>query len=351
MLSPLFIGSGERLTPMEYILDGSAVHVPSIPDMVEAFAGDWRRGLMDDFQRFITSPDPKQQLGDFTRKWNFQMNPPPDWVRYTVRAQPGFQKINALLTFVRDPEGMAYIPGSSVKGALRTALIARRMTDRDADALRRELETYPGCRRASAVEQVLRVLAFNLDREKRVKNDAVNDLLRAVEISDSAPFPAEALTACRRHWLSARGDDQGGRSPVFMECLRPGFETAFYVTVDHSLWPGGEDALGCLRDALTEWNDLCRRAHEAYFEAHLAPTAPVRGAPIVLGGGTGFQRKSLVYRTGAYPEEAARLAHQTLKSQFPNTYKPRDAETAPYMFKAAAYQGRLYPMGACDLRL
>ena len=69
------------------------------------------------------------------------------------------------------------------------------------------------------------------------------------------------------------------------------------------------------------------------------------------GGGTGFQRKSLVYRTGAYPEEAARLAHQTLKSQFPNTYKPRDAETAPYKFKAAAYQGRLYPMGACDLRL
>ena len=79
--------------------------------------------------------------------------------------------------------------------------------------------------------------------------------------------------------------------------------------------------------------------------------------PVSLGGGTGFQRKSLIYRTKPYPEEAAQLAHEALRAQFTQrngrcTYKPpRGARTAPYMFKAASYEGQLYPMGICELML
>lgn len=341
--SPLFIGSGGKLTGMEFILDRGMVLVPDLSALLTALANDYRRGMLKDFENFLLQPGQRKQLGEFLKRWNYPLDPLPAWVRYTLRAQSGFDGINTLLTFIRDPDGRAYIPGSSIKGALRTALIAARMGEADKSALRRELTTDPKSRRASAVENVLRVLNCN---EKR-PTDAVNDLLKAVEISDSAPFPAEALTVCRRHWLSEAGDIGDGKSPVFMECLRPGSETGFYLTIDHSLWPDGEDALATLRDALTDWDALIRDAYESAFT--FSDAGPMEGVPIVLGGGTGFQRKSLVYKTSDYPEDAAALAHSVLSVQF-KTYKPKGARAAPYKFKTARYEGRDCAMGVCDLR-
>ena len=355
--SPLYIGSGQKLTAKECILDARrhVVHIPSLPDMLDAFLNARQKGLANAYMRFMTDPAQKR-LADFLETRNIPLDPPPAWVRYSLDAQTDFDKMNGLLTFMRDPEGMAYIPGSSLKGALRTALIAARMGEADKAALWRELEENPRNRRASVVERTLRVLPFKLDRDGgRPVNDAVNDLLRAVQISDSAPFPADALTVCRRWWLALDGEERGGRSPVFMECVRPGTQTTLYLTVDRSLWPAGEEPLACLRRALEDWDALCRTAHEGHFASLLADTACTEGVPVSLGGGTGFQRKSLVYRTKSNAGEAAQLAHRVLREQFTqrngrSTYVPRGARVAPYMFKAASYEGLLYPMGACELR-
>ncbi len=354
--SPLYIGSGEKLTAMEYILDNGVVYVPSISEMIDDFSHAWQRGLMDDFMRFISAPGRQKQLASFLRERRISLNPQPSWVRYTLRAQRDFSSMNTLLTFMRNSDGEAYIPGSSVKGALRTALIAARMNDADKRRLRDELVSNPTGRRASAVEETLRVLPCRLDRDGIAPNrkDAVNDLLKSVEISDSMPFAPESLTVCRRHWLSAAGEDRPGKAPIFMECLRPGAGTAFYMTVDRSLWPEGEDALSTIRDALTEWDALCHRAVDDHFARSLAETGTMKGAPIVLGGGTGFQRKSLVYKTSAYPEDAAQLAHEVLRRQFTRgtrcSYKPpQGAKTAPYMYKAARYEGEYWPLGVCEL--
>lgn len=349
--SPLYIGSGEKLKAKELILDGrrQRMLIPSIPGMTDALLNSWQRGLSDDFIRFMMDARQKR-LADFLVDHGIPLDPPPAWVKYAVHTQPDIAGMNTLLAFVKNADGMAYIPGSSIKGALRTALIAARITDADRNDLRRELEQNPKNRRASVVERVLRTLPNSRDRDGRIKNDAVNDLLRALEVSDSVPFPEGALTVCRRHWLSADGEDRPTRSPVFMECVSPGAVTCFYLTIDHSQWPAGEDPLAVIRGALADWDDLCRMAHEQYFEDELADTGVQKGAPITLGGGTGFQRKSLVYRTRNFPEEAAQLAHSTLRVQFQRTYKPpRSAKTAPYMFKAASFGGRLYPMGRCDM--
>ena len=352
--SPLYIGSGVKLSPMEYIMENNTLYVPSMPDMIEAFANDWRRGLVEDFQDFALNPRRGGKLGDFIRKWSISMKPLPPWIRYTVSA-PGYDRANTLLTFIRNPEGQAYIPGSSIKGALRTALIAARLGERDKAGLRSELETNPTARYPSAVEKVLRTLRLSIDKDGNTTGNAVNDLLRAVEISDSAPYPSDSMTVCRRYWLSEKGDAKQGQSPVFMECLRPGSRTAFYLTVDQSLWPAGKEALSTLRDALDEWDELCKRVHDSHFGQYLEAVRTGEGTPIVLGGGTGFHRKSLVYRISGNQNENVALAHRVLERQFTrrngSTYKPRGAKTAPYRFKAARFDGLLYPMGVCSIRL
>ena len=355
--SPLYIGSGEKLSAMEYILDDrGTVHIPSVPDMVDAFSNAWQRGLSEDFLRFVMSPGKGKQLSDFIRQRRIALEPLPKWVRYSVKAQRDIRGMNTFLTFIKNPDGQAYIPGSSIKGALRTALIAARMGDSDKAALVRELNNNPSARWADYIEQILRVLPLKLDRQDQLdRKNAANDLLKTIEISDSVPFPADALTVCRRHWLSADGEERQSRSPIYMECLRPGVQTHFYLTIDHSLWPVNEDAVTTLRQALCEWDALCRRVHQDYFERSLVDVGPFEGAPVVLGGGTGFHRKSLVYKTSAYPEQAAQLAHEVLRRQFTTkrgcTYKPHGARTAPYLFKTARFDGEYYPMGVCELHL
>ena len=350
--SPLYIGSGEKLTAKEFILDNARhiVHVPSMPDMVNAFLNARQRGLSEEFIRFMTDANQKR-LADFLTRRGIPLNPPPAWVRYSIQAQPEFAGMNGLLTFIKNADGEAYIPGSSLKGAVRTALIAARMDGSDKESLWSLLDNR-GDRDKYSVENVLRVLACKPDRQ----DNAVNDLLRAVEISDSAPFRPEDMTVCRRHWLPSDGEERASRSPVFMECVRPDAQTSFYLTIDHSLWPAGEDALETIKKALCDWESLCYIAGETHFARLLADTSCTEGAPIVLGGGTGFQRKSLIYRTRDYPEQVAPLVHDVLRRQFTRgtrcTYKPpKTAKTAPYMFKAAGYGGKLYPMGVCELSL
>ena len=358
---PLYIGSGEKLTAKEFILDNARhiVHVPSMPDMVNAFLTARQRSLQEDYIRFMTDANQKR-LADFLTRHAIPFNPPPAWVRYSIQAQPEFTAMNGLSTFVKDAEGRAYIPGSSIKGAMRTALIAARMDETAKNALWRELEANHGDRHESFAEQTMRTLdctPWKINKQTGLpEKDAVNDLLRALEISDSSPFRPEDMTVCRRHWLPADGEERVSRSPVFMECARPGAQAMFYLTIDHSLWPAGEDAVKTIAAALCDWESLCYIAGEKHFARLLADTACVEGAPIVLGGGTGFQRKSLVYRTRPYPEQAADLVHDVLRKQFTRrtgcTYKPpENAKTAPYMFKAAGYDGKLYPMGVCELSL
>lgn len=348
--SPLFIGSGVKLSPLEYILDGGTVYVPSIPDMLDAFANGWQRGLSDDFMSFITSPGREKKLSAFLRQRRIAMNPTPKWVRYAVRAQSDIAGMNTLLTFTRNPDGMAYIPGSSIKGAIRTALIASRMDARARERLRAELDENPRSRRASAVEELLRVLPCKTDINGNAdRRNAVNDLLRAVSVSDSAPFPPESLTVCQRRWLSADGDARA-KAPVFMECLRPNSVTRFDLTIDHALWPKDRDALAEIQAALRAWDALCHRAFDDHFSDLVHDIDPMQGAPVVLGGGTGFQRKSLVYTTSDDPERSAQLAEKVLRYQF-RTYKPpQTARTAPYKYKAAHYMGADWPMGVCELR-
>lgn len=347
--SPLYIGSGEKLTPMDYILDGGVVYVPSIPDMLDAFANAWQRGLSDDFMNFITLPSREKKLSAFVKQRRIAMKPTPKWVLYTMKAQPDIVNMNTLLTFTRNPDGMAYIPGSSIKGAIRTALISVRMNVWARNRVREEL-TNSQKLHSSAVEELLRVFPCKMSRNGGIdRGNAVNDLLRAIEVSDSAPLPADALTVCQRRWLSPDGDARA-RTPVFMECLRPGAETRFDLTIDHSLWPQGEDALAAIRTALNDWDALCHRAFDDHFASLVHDINSMKGAPVVLGGGTGFQRKSLVYTTSNYPEEAAQLAHSVLRQQF-RTYKPPlNAKTAPYKYKAARFAGEDWPMGVCELR-
>ena len=281
------------------------------------------------------------------------------WVRYTLRTASGdYPAMNTLNCFIKNVQDQPYIPGSSIKGAIRTALLASCSREEGLQSMAYQAEQNPKYRRAGAEEHPLRILRLNTAERKRT--DAVNDLLRALYISDSAVFPLDALIVCKKLELSSNGEVHGtaqgmrsGRTspPLYRECLRPGLSTHFYLTIDKKL-AASQLSPEKITQALEAWYALHRQRYDDQFAWEDVPLEGVTfsGVPIILGGGVGFQSKSLLYRL-ADAEKARAVIHSVLCAQFYKTYKLYSDAPAPYRMKIAQVGDRFYPMGRCSLRV
>ncbi|MBQ9007939.1 MAG: type III-A CRISPR-associated RAMP protein Csm5 [Clostridia bacterium] len=363
ILSPVYIGSSsqEKLSNKECAVDTRAgvVYVPDVQKLVETID---EKGRMKDFEAFLQNNVANkgiQSLFQFLQSMSIPISPKEKWVSYVL--QVGSREIttvNTLSRFVKNAEGMPYIPGSSIKGAIRTALLAEKMSQKDVDTVIEDGRRYPKGRRPGPEENLLRVLRMNTRPNK--EQDAVNDLLRTLEISDSAPFRGEALTVCKKLEFDSDGEIRGnaegnrrGRTspPLFRECLIPGQQTQFYMTLDTRL-TNAPLSVQQIKKALDDWDKIQREyAQEFYIDDIKLDLSSKQGIPITLGGGVGFQSKSLIYKH-AEKKVIREAVEYVLSTQFPRTYKPKYTnDPAPYRLKIATYKGRYYQMGRCSIQV
>ncbi len=108
----------------------------------------------------------------------------PEYFRYTLRGTPALREIREC---IRDAQGRPYIPGSSLKGALRTALL-RGLTDRRTFQ-RGDFGPADGPKEAKQAAQRL--------EQETLGRDPNRDVLRAIQVSDSSAVSTAALTLQR----------------------------------------------------------------------------------------------------------------------------------------------------------
>ena len=76
---------------------------------------------------------------------------------------------------------------------------------------------------------------YTLGRDKETGRNAVNDILGGLRISDSAPLSLEDLTLCQKIDVLRNGNQR--KLPILRECLKPGTELHFTLTIDPKLCP------------------------------------------------------------------------------------------------------------------
>jgi CRISPR-associated protein Csm5 len=157
-----------------------------------------------------------------------------NFFRYVLRGAPRSRKADARLkTFIKDHEDRPYIPGSSLKGALRTALAWRgwdEVLGKNYRVDRRDI----GNSRSWAGQQLER---------KLFGKDPNHDLLRALQVSDlhGNLDPGEALAVVNAQVLT-RGSLQ---SPIELEALLPNRTLTGSITIEDYLFsPQAERELG-----------------------------------------------------------------------------------------------------------
>lgn len=342
-LGPVFIGDGARTGKKEYLHDRQR-GLASFFDGEKFFRLLLEKGLEDKYENFMYGSQ-----GDLyaflTRSCGLREE---DWapaLRCSLKIGDDLdaaRSANDIFSFVRDARGRAYIPGSSVKGALRTVLLQQMILK---DGGKKELEFSPRDREGRIPEE------RHLHRLKLRSNaaDMVNSIMRGIQLSDSLPLEETELCIVSK-WDWSTGDRMR-RINLFRECIRPGVQLRLKLGLDQSVLKGAvtAESLGAAIDEFDEY----------YLCTYLSRFSVPRGMVdvdfencIFLGGGTGFFSKSLLYpylgeRRGL--EKSVRL----MSGQFRAHHHERDVEkgVSPRTVKYARYGGMFYPMGLCRVEI
>ncbi|MGB9521143.1 MAG: type III-A CRISPR-associated RAMP protein Csm5 [Anaerolineales bacterium] len=151
--------------------------------------------------------------------------------RYVLRGQPPSEKADARMKpFMKDPYDRPYIPGSSVKGALRTALAWSGWNELQLPALKRD----DIGRSKSWAGKALEAKIFGRDPN--------HDLLRALQVSDlHGPQKAgEGLVAIKAQVLTL----SAAQAPIGLEALVSDVNFRGSLTIDDTLFKPIAEKLG-----------------------------------------------------------------------------------------------------------
>ena len=228
ILSPLHIGTGTALLQdVDWIQQGNSLYVADQDRLLETVLERVqanRQGDDADAIRAITGMNLSdlRQAGWLTRD-DFGAGSP--LFRYSLRGKPA---MNQVAEQIKDVYGRPYLPGSSLKGALRTVLAVGGASVQKADLSR------PGRSRSWAAQPIEREI-FGPDPH--------HDLLRALQVSDSQSIAEGApLELARVNVFPTAQQTSYGRSQgldLDVEALRKGMRLTATVKLDGSLF--GDD--------------------------------------------------------------------------------------------------------------
>ena len=352
-LSPVFVGSGKELSKKEYLLDLNDGRI-IVYDPGKLYILMKSLSRSKQFEEFLLN-DRDSSLYNWIRDNGISTKQLESAVRYSIdcgeRLQLGGGKTQ-VMEFAKDPYGLPYVPGSGIKGMLRTILLASEIMDnrnayeKEAQSIRnnRQKKRSAMSRESNDVE----VEAFNtLDRsvDKKVikKSNAVNDILQKIIISDSKPLLLDDLVLCQK--IDRHIDGSERSLPLMRECLKPGVDIEFTITIDTQDCKY-DDAV--IMDCISRFVQMYQTDFLGKFKL-----SPINTDTVFLGGGVGFVSKTFIYPM--FPgDEGVKVASKVFEDTLPEKvyYMHKHQNDirnglSPHVLKCTRYQGNLYQMGAC----
>ena len=341
--APIHIGGGRSYTKKEYLFNPKT-SVVSFLDMEQFFSLISEKGMEDAYESFVLSPEGK--LYNFL---NYECRVTPKEMdqitRWKVSAQDALtddHTLKEIRCFIRNGQHQAYIPGSSVKGALRTVLLASKILRED--AMSHSLPPKGGIPEGRYVNTLpLRKM------EGSVLDDAVNSLLRGVSISDSLPISDRNMILANKVDILTSGEK---RSPnMIRECVAPGVKLSFVLTLDQSVLQG-KITKEVLVQAVQDFDGFYTKFVLPRFRLPSKCVAESYQNCLLLGGGAGFFSKTLVYEYLGW-DRGLDFVSRFMATKFKNHGHERDGRVgiSPHTLKYARCNGWLYPYGVCGVTI
>lgn len=354
---PVFVGSGKEIGKKEYVfLSKDRIGIPDISGLYQMVKG---RRKDREFESFLLQ-NGREDLSGWLRKQNFNIRDLKPYIKYELGCGDAVFEKNSrmqILEAVKDPYGYPYIPGTTLKGMFRTVLLCEVILQ-NPEKYRISKETITSqvfartegkINRTSYLKKEIsnvEATAYRtLNRPETKYSDAVNDYMQGFIVSDSEPLSIEDLYLCQKVDLHTSGEET--RLPILRECIKPGTEIRFSLTIDRSVCPLTEENIF---NAIAHFNEVYDKCYTRSFPH----TDKISAKDVFLGGGCGFVSKTVIYALYGKKQGLEVAKNIFKKTGVPRVHKhEKDSEygASPHIYKCARYDGKFLPMGLCGIQI
>lgn len=351
---PIHIGSGLKLSKKEYIHDrfNKKIIVPSFEKM---YMDIRKRKLEAKFQEYIL--EESDYLYDWLNNNEFSENDYKRWTKYEFDCRDSNinkRKRLEVSTFMKDAYEKPYIPGSTLKGLIRTALLSEDILNCDSKYVNINRKIEENLREAKNGKRLLKAEAYSLETMRfntlgrsKDKNDKANDIMSCIVISDSVPLNTKDLVLCQKIDVNIEGKEK--KLNLLRECIRPDTEIVFSMEILKDA--GIDDKV--IKEALNSLGKLYFDRYVSKFPHH----SPYEHSDIWIGGGVGFHSKTVINSLYNINNKSLYITDEILKKRIGENYnthkhnRNREIGVAPHILKMTKYGGRHYQMGLASIKI
>lgn len=397
VVTPINIADGVTLRAKDYLYDARQRRVY----FLNLHAWHWfvyKHKLLDKYEKYISNFKDRKSLLEWLQEQGYGLENLQDVISSEAQADAGLvdaekKTLHDINRHIQQSDGSLYVPGSSIKGVFRTAILYKILQKRQdikskywcyikqqVDIIEklmkeerkpRELQIMPYSvikkkknqatkeidkLIASLESELLHTLRLKDDKERNISNKkAICSAMRGLQVSDT--YASRNMQTAILQKVDGGFDKFGKASPkklpIFRECMLPEAELFFVVKIEKSVMNtiainSVDDLLKATHSFFAAVTDLLQQAFgKEYQEAFQG----VAAGNMFLGGNTGFLSKTLLAMLAPDKDTAKNTIKVLLDKSF-KTHKHflRDKVIAPRTLKCTNYNGKLMLMGVAEVR-
>lgn len=398
VVTPVNISDGIVLGAKDYLYDSRRQKVFFL-NLHQWHMFIYKHMLLEKYESYLANFRDKQSLLEWLQMQGYDI----DYVRTVITSEAQAtvnlmdnekkKTLNDINRHIQQPDGSLYVPGSSIKGVFRTAILYSLLQKRQdikskywcyikqqVDIIKTLLEEERKPRElqimhysvikkkkdqaakeidkltASLESELLHTLRLKDDKERNISNkNAVCSAMRGLQVSDT--YASRNMKTAILQKVDGGFDKFGKASPkklpIFRECMLPKAELFFDVKIEKAVMSTigintVNDLLNATHSFFAAVTDLLQQAFEKEYQEAFQGVA---AGNMFLGGNTGFLSKTLLAMLAPDKDTAKNTIKVLLDKSFKNhKHLLRDKIIAPRTLKCTNYNGKLMLMGVAEVR-
>lgn len=371
VVTPINISDGIVLGAKDYLYDSRRQKVYFL-NLHQWHMFIYKHVLLKKYESYLANFRDKQSLLEWLRMQGYDIDDVRTVItseaQATVNLMDNEKKktLNDINRHIQQPDGSLYVPGSSIKGVFRTAILYSLLQKRQDIKVKywRQIQEKISSnyfkpyrdfnKLISDLENELLHTLRLVDGNIR-SNNAVCSAMRGLQVSDT--YASRNMQTAILQKVDGGFDKFGKASPkklpIFRECMLPKAELFFDVKIEKAVMSTigintVDDLLKATHSFFAAVTDLLQQAFEKEYQEAFQGVA---AGNMFLGGNTGFLSKTLLAMLAPDKDTAKNTIKVLLDKSF-KTHKHllRDKIIAPRTLKCTNYNGKLMLMGVAEVR-
>lgn len=371
VVTPINISDGIVLGAKDYLYDSRRQKVFFL-NLHQWHMFIYKHMLLEKYESYLANFRDKQSLLEWLQMQGYDIDDVRTVItseaQATVNLMDNEKKktLNDINRHIQQPEGSLYVPGSSIKGVFRTAILYSLLQKRQDIKVKywRQIQEKISSNYFKPYRDFNKLIS-DLENEflhtlrlvdgNIRSNNAVCSAMRGLQVSDT--YASRNMQTAILQKVDGGFDKFGKASPkklpIFRECMLPKAELFFDVKIEKAVMSTigintVDDLLKATHSFFAAVTDLLQQAFEKEYQEAFQGVA---AGNMFLGGNTGFLSKTILAMLAPDKDTAKNTIKVLLDKSF-KTHKHllRDKVIAPRTLKCTNYNGKLMLMGVAEVR-